>query len=66
MTTKASTKLTKAKDRLKRIEDAIAPYSERAVPQTPPPRGEWMPGEYVHIRKGGEIGDRPRFRIGSK
>lgn len=63
MAKNATARLAKAKSRLKRLEEVIGPYVDKAVPQTPPPRGELRPGEYVHIRKTGEDA-RPRLRVG--
>jgi hypothetical protein len=54
-------RLVKAQSRLRRIEEAIAPYTEAAVPQTAPPRGEWIPGDFAHIRK--DEAEQPRLRI---
>lgn len=43
---KAKSRFATAKDRLRRIEDAIRPYTDRQFPNERPPKGEWIPSGF--------------------
>jgi hypothetical protein len=57
-----SKKMTSAKDRLKRMEEVIAPYSRPATPQVRAPKSEWVPGDFAHIRMDDDA-DRPQLSV---
>lgn len=40
-----------AQERLRRMEEVIAPYSRPQSPQTRPPRSEWVPGDFANVRR---------------
>lgn len=46
-----SKKIATARDRLRRIEETIAPFSRPSSPQTRPPKPEWIPGEYANVKR---------------
>lgn len=40
-------KMASARQRLRHMEQLIGPYSEPDEPQKPPPRREWIPGDFL-------------------
>lgn len=61
----APKKIAAAQERLRRMEEAIAPFSKPAIPQIKAPKDEWVPGgEFSHIRRADEDSDpHPRMCV---
>jgi hypothetical protein len=49
----AGSRFATARERLRKIEEAIRPYVQDLTPKGKPRREEWIPGDFIDWRKSG-------------